>query len=88
MNSEDPFRRDKSKPGLDTIRNRILKDAERALGLDFTRGRKLLPLPNGNRSLATNSDPSGIRIDPGDFLPWVCVEIAYVINYDFFVMEP
>ncbi len=87
-NSEDPFRRDKSKDELDTIRNRVLKDAIRSLTEDFGRGRKLLPLPNGNRSLATNTDFTGFRIDAGEFLPWVCVELALLINYDFFGMEP
>lgn len=86
--SEDPFRRDKSKDELDTIRNQILKDAIRALTEDFTRGRKNLPLPNGNRSLATNTDFTGFRVDAGEFLPWVCVELALLVNYDFFGMEP
>lgn len=86
--SEDPFRRDKSKDELDTIRNRVLKDAIRALTEDFGRGRKNLPLPNGNRTLATNTDFIGFRIDSGEFLPWVCVELALLVNYDFFGMEP
>ena len=88
MNSEDPFRRDKSKAELDTIRNRILKDAIRSLTEDFGRGRKTLPLPNGTRGLATNTDFTGFRIDAGEFLPWVCVELALLVNYDFFGMEP
>lgn len=86
--SEDPFRRDKSRDHIDTVRNRILKDAVRSLSEDFTRGKKNLPLPNGNRGLATNTDFSAFRIDSGEFLPWVCVEIAFIVNYDFFGMEP
>ena len=87
-NSEDPFRRDKSKEQIDTVRNNILKDAVRALSEDFGRGRKNLPLPNGNRTLATNTDFTAFRVDAGEFLPWVCVELMFIVNYDFFGMEP
>ena len=87
--AEDPFRRNEDDETIeDTVRNAILQDAIRALTLDFTRGRLTLPAPIGNRGAASNTNIPGIRVDQGQFLPWVFVEIALLIDYDFPGMQP
>lgn len=87
-NAEDPFRRDDDDRNEDTARNEILKDAIRGLSLDFNRGRVTLPAPVGSRSIATNTNFKGFRVDAGQFLPWVMVELALLVDYDFLSMEP
>lgn len=86
--SEDPFRRDKSLPQEDTIRNRVIKDIIRALTEDFTRGRTSFPAPVGNTNQADNTRIGPIRIDNGQFYPYVLVEVALTIEYQFWGMEP
>ena len=85
---DDELHQGKDQKRADTERNRLLKDGVRGLQLDHTRGRITYPLPVGNRQAASNTNMGPIRVDQGEFFPWILVEIALLIEYDFYGMEP